>query len=179
MSKPVHVEIDAGLAWVTIDNAPVNATSAAVSAGFLEALDKVQGSDLAVLRSAGRTFVAGGDMTESDAAPAEPHLPAVENAIEQSETSFLAILHGKVLGGGFEIALASAYRIAKPDTWFGLPEVNVGLIPGASERGGPMHWADAQGKSKPRQALVQIEQAGPNSSIRECRYQDALEKATS
>ncbi len=131
MPGPVRTEITNGIARVTIDNPPVNATSTAVRAGLLEAVAAVQGCDLAVLVCAGRTFIAGGDMSEFDAPPAPPHLPEVVDAIEASATPFLALLHGTVLGGGFEIAMASAFRVARPGTRFGLPEVNVGLIPGA------------------------------------------------
>lgn len=131
MTKLVYTEIRDGIAWVTIDNPPVNSTSTGVRAGLIEALQSVQGCDLAVLRCAGKTFVAGGDMSEFDAPPVAPHLPDIVDALENSATPFLAILHGSVLGGGLEIAMACAFRVAKPGTRFGLPEVNVGLIPGA------------------------------------------------
>ena len=129
--SPVTVSREGDLAWVTIDNPPVNATSAAVRAGLAEAVKEVQGARVAILTGAGRTFVAGGDMSEFDAPPVEPHLPDVVQMIEDSETPFVAVLHGTVLGGGFEIAMACAWRIAQAGTRFGLPEVNVGLIPGA------------------------------------------------
>ena len=116
---------------VTIDNPPVNATSNAVRAGLAEAVEAVKGARVAILKCAGRTFIAGGDMTEFDAPPVEPHLPDVVQMIEDSDVPFIALLHGNVLGGGFEIAMACAWRIAAPGTGFGLPEVNVGLIPGA------------------------------------------------
>ncbi len=131
MSETVQVEMRGTIAFVTINNPPVNATSTAVRADLLAAVERVQGCELAVLRCAGRSFVAGGDMSEFDAPPVEPHLPDVVNAIDNSATPFLAILHGTVLGGGFEIAMACAYRIALPGTRFGLPEVNLGLVPGA------------------------------------------------
>lgn len=127
----VDVRIENGLAWVTVNNPPVNATSTAVRQGLLDAVAKVQGAERAILQCAGRTFIAGGDMSEFDAPPQEPHLPDVVNAIEASATPFVAALHGTVLGGGLEIAMACAYRVATPDTKLGLPEVNVGLIPGA------------------------------------------------
>ena len=127
----VSVTRDGETAWVEIDNPPVNAASTEVRAGLLAAVDEVSGHGLAVLRCKGRTFVAGGDMREFDTAPLEPHLPDVVQAIEDSETPFLCLLHGNVLGGGLEIAMACAYRVAVPGTRLGLPEVNVGLIPGA------------------------------------------------
>lgn len=131
MTDVVTVEREGGIAWVVVNSPPVNATSTAVRAGLEKAIAQVQGARLAVLRCEGPTFIAGGDMSEFDAPPAEPHLPDVVQAIEDSETPFLALLHGNVLGGGFEIAMGCAWRIAAPGTRFGLPEVNVGLIPGA------------------------------------------------
>ncbi|WP_170407198.1 3-hydroxyacyl-CoA dehydrogenase NAD-binding domain-containing protein [Ruegeria arenilitoris] len=127
----VNVELKGDVAWVTVDNPPVNATSIGVRQGLVDAVAAVRGARVAVLRCAGRTFVAGGDMSEFDAAPVEPHLPDVVQMIEDSEVPFVACMHGNVLGGGFEIAMACAWRIAAPGTGFGLPEVNVGLIPGA------------------------------------------------
>lgn len=127
----VDVRLENGLAWVTVNNPPVNATSTAVRKGLLDAVAQVQGCERAILQCAGRTFIAGGDMSEFDAPPQEPHLPDVARAIEASGTPFVAALHGNVLGGGLEIAMACAHRVAAPKTKFGLPEVNVGLIPGA------------------------------------------------
>lgn len=133
MSQPSLVSVDfkGDVAWVTVDNPPVNATSTGVRKGLADAVDAVQKARVAVLCCAGRTFIAGGDMSEFDAAPAEPHLPDVVQKIEDSNVPFIACMHGNVLGGGFEIAMACAWRIAAPGTSFGLPEVNVGLIPGA------------------------------------------------
>lgn len=130
-STVVTVTHEGDIAWVEIDNPPVNATSTAVRAGLAAAVQQVQGARVAILTCAGRTFVAGGDMSEFDRAPEEPHLPDVVQMIEDSETPFVAAMHGNVLGGGFEIAMGCAWRIAAPGTRFGLPEVNVGLIPGA------------------------------------------------
>ena len=131
MRRPVTIQIKESIAWVTLDNPPVNATSTALRAGLLDAVEQVQGCDLAVLRAAGRTFVAGGDLSEFDSPQVEPHLPDVVASIEASAVPFLALLHGAVLGGGFEIAMACAFRVAKPGTRFGLPEVKLGLVPGA------------------------------------------------
>lgn len=127
----VDVCIQDDLAWVTVNNPPVNATSTAVRQGLLDAVEEVQGVRLAILTCKGRTFIAGGDMSEFSSPPQEPHLPDVIDAIEASKTPFVAAMHGTVLGGGLEIAMSCAYRIAAPGTRFGLPEVNVGLIPGA------------------------------------------------
>ncbi len=129
--NPVSVRQEGDIAWVTIDSPPVNATSTPVRAGLARAIDQAQRARYAVLQCAGKTFVAGGDMTEFDRPAEQPLLPDVVQAIEDSKTPFLALMHGTVLGGGFEIAMACAWRIATPDARFGLPEVNVGLVPGA------------------------------------------------
>ena len=126
-----HTEVSGACATVRIDNPPVNATSTRVRAALLDAISKVQKCERAILTAAGRTFVAGGDMTEFDRDPEPPHLPDVVQAIEDSKTPFVAALHGNVLGGGLELAMACAARVAAPSTRFGLPEVNIGLVPGA------------------------------------------------
>ncbi|WP_171176989.1 FAD-dependent oxidoreductase [Ruegeria sp. HKCCD8929] len=130
-SPVVTVTQDDDIAWVEISNPPVNASSTAVRAGLAHAVTEVRGARVAILTCAGRTFVAGGDMSEFDRPAEEPHLPDVVQMIEDSDTPFVAAMHGSVLGGGFEIAMGCTWRIAAPGTKFGLPEVNVGLIPGA------------------------------------------------
>lgn len=127
----VSVTFENDLALVEINSPPVNATSLAVRQGLTDAVTQVQGAKAAILYCAGRTFIAGGDMSEFDGPAIEPHLPDLVQAIEDSATPFIAALHGTVLGGGFEIAMGCAWRIAAPGTRFGLPEVNVGIIPGA------------------------------------------------
>ncbi len=130
---PVCVSLKGKIAWVEIDNPPVNATSAVVRSGLDDAVTVIEQSDatVAILICAGRTFIAGGDMSEFDAAPQPPHLPDVVTRIENSSVPWIAAMHGTVLGGGMELAMGCTYRIAAPETQFGLPEVSVGLIPGA------------------------------------------------
>ena len=129
----VDVRIDNGHAVVRIDNPPVNALGVNVRKGLMQAVHAVNeaGCKTAAIVCAGRTFVAGGDISEFSGPPPLPHLPDVLDAIEASVTPFIAVLHGTVLGGGLELALACAWRIADAKTKFGLPEVNLGLIPGA------------------------------------------------
>ena len=128
---PVSVEVEGNIAWITIDYPPVNATATTVRLGLKNALSQLENAEVAFLQCAGRTFVAGGDMSEFDAPPALPHLPDVVQTIEDSPIPIVALMHGTVLGGGFEIAMGCAWRMAKTGTKFGLPEVNVGLVPGA------------------------------------------------
>ena len=127
----VTTELVDDILHVTIDNPPVNATSQAVRQGLMEAVAEASGARAVLLRCAGRTWIAGGDMAEFDAPAQAPDLPDVVAAIEASPAPWVALLHGTVLGGGLEIALGCAYRIAQNGTRFGLPEVTVGLIPGA------------------------------------------------
>ncbi len=119
---------------VTADNPPVNALSEAVRKGLFDAISQAE-SDPAVravvIIAKGRTFFAGADITEFGKPLAEPGLPTVCDRIEGCTKPVVAAMHGTVLGGGLEVALACHYRIAVPSTQFGLPEVKLGLIPGA------------------------------------------------
>jgi 3-hydroxyacyl-CoA dehydrogenase len=121
------------IALVCVNNPPVNATSTVLRQGLLDAVCACENAEarVAILYCEGPTFIAGGDMSEFDAPPALPHLPDVVQAIEDSTVPWIAAMHGTVLGGGFEIAMGCAYRVTLAKTRFGLPEVNVGLIPGA------------------------------------------------
>ena len=119
---------------VTIDNPPVNAISAEIRAGLegaASALASEPAIDRIIVTGTGKFFAAGADAREFDLAPREPHLPDVIAAIEASRTPWIAALNGPALGGGAEIALGCRYRIAAPGMTFGLPEVNLGVVPGA------------------------------------------------
>ena len=131
---PVTIEPRGTLALVVIDNPPVNATAQAVRAGLAAAADRIDADPAirgVVLICRGRTFVAGGDVAEFDAEPQPPHLPDVVARIEGATTPWLAAMHGAALGGGLELALGCRWRVAAPGTRLGLPEVTLGLIPGA------------------------------------------------
>ena len=134
-SEVVGVEFKNHIAWVVVDNPPVNATSTAVRAGLQSAITRIAagGVDVqaAVLLCAGRSFIAGGDMSEFDAPPAKPDLPDIVLMLEDSPVPVLAAMHGNVFGGGLELAMGCAWRIAVKGTRFALPEVKVGLVPGA------------------------------------------------
>lgn len=131
---PVKLLQNAPAALIEIDNPPVNATSQAVRAGMLAAIQEVERNpqiEAVVIACAGRTFVAGADIREFGQPPREPHLPDVINAIEACSKPVVAAIHGTALGGGCEIALACHARVAEPGASFGLPEVKLGLVPGA------------------------------------------------
>ncbi|HEX8739960.1 MAG TPA: 3-hydroxyacyl-CoA dehydrogenase NAD-binding domain-containing protein, partial [Casimicrobiaceae bacterium] len=122
------------IAVITVDHPPVNALSTSVRADLLDAVRRANadsGVDAVVIACAGRTFIAGADLAELDRAPEAPQLPELTQAIEDSAKPIVASLHGMALGGGFEIALACHYRVAAPGARVGLPEVKLGLLPGA------------------------------------------------
>ncbi|GGE78921.1 enoyl-CoA hydratase/isomerase family protein [Stappia taiwanensis] len=134
LSDPVTISQKGDLAIVTIDNPPVNATSQAVRAGLLEAVKRIEAMPevaAVVLACAGRTFVAGADITELGKPPREPHLPDVIAAIEASRVPWVAAIKGAALGGGLEIALGCHGRVAARGAKLGLPEVTLGIVPGA------------------------------------------------
>lgn len=123
-----------GVLELTIVNPPVNALGLAVRTGLLAALADAADDDAisaVVIRGNGRCFSAGADISEFDSAPALPLLPAVIAAVEAFPKPVVAALHGQVLGGGLELALACHYRVATASARLGLPEVQLGLLPGA------------------------------------------------
>ncbi len=125
---------DGGVAVITLDSPPVNALSANVRTGLFEAFGQAIESDAIaiVLICAGRTFIAGADITEFGGASAEAaSLTDVQNLMESSPKPVVAAIHGTALGGGLEVALCAHYRIAVPSAKCGLPEVHLGLLPGA------------------------------------------------
>ncbi|RXG94070.1 3-hydroxyacyl-CoA dehydrogenase NAD-binding domain-containing protein [Bradyrhizobium zhanjiangense] len=134
MSEVVKLERHDEVGIVTVDSPPVNALSAAVRGGILECI-KAAVADPAikgiVLICAGRTFIAGADITEFGKPPKPPALNDVLSEIENSPKPVVAAIHGTALGGGLEVALACHYRVAVKEAKLGLPEVKLGLLPGA------------------------------------------------
>ena len=118
LSEVVGVTIENGLALVEINNPPVNATGLAVRIGLLKAIEKAEqdNAKAAIVYCAGRTFVAGGDISEFGKPPQEPHLPDVYQAIEDSSVPWIAATHGTTLGGGFELSMACDFRLAQAGT---------------------------------------------------------------
>ncbi|GEN98752.1 3-hydroxyacyl-CoA dehydrogenase [Novosphingobium sediminis] len=134
MSQVGTTEVIDGIGILTIDYPPVNALSVhtrkALDEGFRQfaADDSVKAI---VLICAGRTFVAGADISEFGKAPEGPNLLEVFDIIESGSKPVVAAIHGTALGGGYELALVCHYRIAVPSAKVGLPEVALGLLPGA------------------------------------------------
>lgn len=133
--SPVSLAREGAVALITVDNPPVNALSQAVREGLVRCLEEAEGDDnisAIVIACAGRTFIAGADIKEFGKPPLEPYLPDVVSRIEACRKPVVAAIHGTALGGGFEVALGCHYRIADPAAAVGLPEVNLGLLPGAT-----------------------------------------------
>ena len=130
----VSTERRGSIAVITIDNPPVNALSQAVRSGLMTAIDQADGDDrinAIVIVCHGRTFVAGADIREFDKRPMRPYATEFIARIEACEKPVVAGLHGTALGGGLETALGCHYRIALTSARVGLPEVTLGLLPGA------------------------------------------------
>lgn len=130
----VRMAVSEGVLIATIDNPPVNALSVDVRRGLIEALRHAVAdpqSSAMVIASSGRTFIAGADITEFGKPPQSPSLPELIRALEECPKPVVAAINGAALGGGLEVALACHSRIAAPGAKLGLPEVKLGLIPGA------------------------------------------------
>lgn len=130
----VHIRRKGGVALVTIDNPPVNALGVAVREQLIEAVRAFDANPevaIVILIGAGRLFVGGADITEFDKPVEVPTLPDLIAAVEASRSPWIAAMHGVALGGGLELAMACRYRIATSDSSFALPEINLGIVPGA------------------------------------------------
>jgi 3-hydroxyacyl-CoA dehydrogenase len=118
----------------TVDNPPVNALGHAVRTGLVAAVAQADADpevEALILICAGRTFLAGADIREFGRPLEPPHLNDLVNDLEASTKPFVAAIHGTALGGGLEVALACHFRIAVPSARLGLPEVKLGILPGA------------------------------------------------
>lgn len=133
MSNVVSYELIENIGVISVNSPPVNALSQQVREGILNAVTTAQAdeSEAIILHCEGRTFIAGADIKEFGKPPMEPGLPVVLSAIEDSSKPVIAAIHGTALGGGFEVSLACHYRCAIASAKVGLPEVKLGLLPGA------------------------------------------------
>lgn len=133
-TSPLSLTCQDGIAIVTIDNPPVNALSQPVRQGLLDAVRSIAADATikgVILTCAGKTFVAGADIREFDKPPMAPMLREVIDAVEALAKPVVAAIHGTALGGGFELALGCHYRVMSRSAFVGLPEVTLGIIPGA------------------------------------------------
>jgi len=158
VSEVVKVERHDAVAIVTVNSPPVNALSAAVRKGIADGVKSAQADDSVkaiVIACAGRTFIAGADITEFGKPPQSPSLHEVIEVIENSSKPVVAAIHGTALGGGLELALGCHFRVATKDAKLGLPEVKLGLLPGA---GGTQRLPRAVG---PEMAVTMIVGGNP------------------
>jgi len=135
MTSPIRTERHDNVLVIVSDNPPVNALGQAVRAGLAAGIEEALADDAVeavVIRCDGRTFFAGADITEFGKPPQGPSLPEALDKLEASDKPVVAAIHGTALGGGCEVALACHYRVAVPSAKLGLPEVKLGLIPGAA-----------------------------------------------
>jgi len=134
MSELVSYERRGAVAVVMVNNPPVNALAQGVRQGLKEGVEAGNNDaevKAIVVIGGGRTFPAGADITEFGKPMAEPGLGAVIDSMEMSDKPVIAAIHGTALGGGLEICLGCHFRVAAPTAQVGLPEVNLGILPGA------------------------------------------------
>jgi 3-hydroxyacyl-CoA dehydrogenase len=132
--SPISTKKHGDILVVTSNNPPVNALGHAVREGLVKAIDEADADDgvkAVVIVCQGQTFFAGADITEFGKPMQMPMLPMVVDRIENCTKPVVAAIHGTAFGGGLEVALASHYRVALPSAKLGVPEVKLGLLPGA------------------------------------------------
>jgi len=159
MSQPVTLTNQGPIAVITIDNPPVNALSPGVPEGLAASLENAKADPAVqaiVIIGGGRTFVAGADINEFAKSIAAgkgggPDLTPLFTAIEDSPKPVVVAIHGAALGGGLELAMAAHYRVAVPDAQVGLPETNLGIVPGA---GGTQRLPRLIGMAKAAEMIV-------------------------
>jgi len=126
--------LEDNIAVISVNSPPVNALSAQVRTGIVQAVQQALADPAVqamVLICEGRTFFAGADITEFGKPPVEPSLRQMQEVMENAGKPIIAAIHGTALGGGLETALVAHYRVAARSAKCGLPEVNIGLLPGA------------------------------------------------
>jgi 3-hydroxyacyl-CoA dehydrogenase len=173
ISPVIDLSTDGDIAVLTIDSPPVNALSAAVRDGLSDGLKQAITNPAVkaiVLTGAGRTFSAGADITEFGKPPRGVGLVELEAQFEASPKPVIAAIHGTALGGGLELALACHYRIAVPSARCGLPEVKLGILPGA---GGTQRLTRIVGAAKALELITSGEHV-PAKAARDMGLLDAL-----
>src|SRR5499426_2162789 len=153
------------VAVLTVNNPPVNALSQHVRRGLHDGMKQAiadQNCQAVVITCAGRTFIAGADITEFGKPPTEPGLHAVLDLIEGSPKPVVAAIHGTALGGGLEVTLACHYRVGVKAARFGLPEVKLGLLPGA---GGTQRLPRVVGAQKALSMIVSGDPIGADEAL--------------
>ncbi|MET0722361.1 MAG: enoyl-CoA hydratase/isomerase family protein, partial [Tardiphaga sp.] len=175
MNDVVKLERHDVIAVVTVNSPPVNALSAAVRRGIFDSV-KAAAADpevkAIVIACAGRTFVAGADITEFGKPPQSPLLNDVIAEIENSPKPVIAAIHGTALGGGLELTLGCHFRVATKDAKMGLPEVKLGLLPGA---GGTQRLPRAVGPELGVKMIVTGEPIGAEAALKNGLIEEIVE----
>ncbi len=172
ITESVRLERRGDIAVVIIDNPPVNALSHHVRQGLLDGVSQAEASDATaiVVICDGRTFIAGADITEFSGPPKPPSLQSAQDAMENCSKPVVAAIHGTALGGGLEVALCAHFRVAVPSAQFGLPEVKLGLLPGA---GGTQRLPRVTGVPKALQMMTSGDPIGAEEAL-ECGLVDQI-----
>ena len=165
MAEFVRLQRHGAIALIIVDNPPVNALSQPVRQGLQQAFQAAD-ADPAVQAVAlvceGNTFIAGADIKEFGKPPQSPSLPEVIEVIEGARKPSVAVIHGTALGGGLEVALGCHYRVARKDAKVGLPEVKLGLLPGA---GGTQRLPRLAGVAKALDMIVSGQPIGAAEAL--------------
>jgi len=178
MSSPVTYERKENIGIITVNNPPVNALSQAVRAGLSDCLKEAlndSAAEAVIVTGGGRTFMAGADISEFGKPTMSPDLNSVIFEYEDSSKPTIAALHGTPLGGGLEVSMGCHYRVANSKTLLGLPEVKLGLLPGA---GGTQRLPRLVG---PELALEMITSGNPipaNKAMKEGLVSEIYENTT-
>src|SRR5437867_1247669 len=166
ITQSVDLAARGRVAVLTVDNPPVNALSQHVRKGLHDGARQAVADGAVqaiVIVCSGRTFIAGADITEFGKPPSEPSLHAVLDLIEGSPKPVVSAIHGTALGGGLEVTLACHYRVGAKGARFGLPEVKLGLLPGA---GGTQRLPRVVGVEKGLQMMVSGDPIGADEALR-------------
>jgi 3-hydroxyacyl-CoA dehydrogenase len=166
ITQSVDISTRGRVAVLTVDNPPVNALSQHVRKGLHDGIKQATAAGAVqaiVIACAGRTFIAGADITEFGKPPAEPSLHSVLDLIEGSPKPVVAAVHGTALGGGLEVTLACHYRVAVKAARFGLPEVKLGILPGA---GGTQRLPRVVGVEKGLSMMVSGDPIGADEALK-------------
>ena len=162
----VQTTVSDHIALVTLSNPPVNALSTAVRQGLQQAITELNANadvHAIVITGSGSNFIAGADIREFGLPPQAPSLPEVCQQIEACDKLVIAAIHGAALGGGLEIALSAHYRVAVETAKLGLPEVNLGLLPGA---GGTQRTPRLIGAAAALDLMLSGRHAGAKEALR-------------
>lgn len=165
--EPIFYRVEAGVAVARIENPPVNALGPGVRHGLMQAIQTASADPqiaALILTGSGNAFVGGADIREFGKPYADPNLWDVNDALLAMRKPVVAAINGFAFGGGFELALHCHWRVASPNASIGLPEVRLGLMPGA---GGTQYWTRLAG---PESALKSLTSGAPVSA----RDADAL-----